>query len=435
MNALQSKTAGFVFFAALLLQSMAVQAAAIILPGRPFSVEQANADTPQAREHRAGIQAFVNGKKVDAKRYFEAALKIDPGYAPAWVGLAAVAQSQGSLAQTEKHLQQAERVGPKAPEVHLAWGRFHLSKNDPVKAEASFRAAQELAPGQIPPLLELGDLYLRRPGRAADALSAYRQAVQLDERNAMAQYGRGVAAAATGQREEALAALQRTAELSPKDPAPLRAIGRLHLEVGALDKALAAFDAGLVRRPDFVPLLLDRGDALGRAGRWDDAVRQFQAVELLAPKVAEIKVKLGDAHQGAQRWNDAEKYYLAAINLEPTNPIPYNNLAWMTVERKGDAKKAVTWASQAVKLSPASSPFHDTLGWAQRAAGDLTAAARSHRHAISLEPNQAAYHYHLGLVLVSLQKPGEAQAAFKRALEINPQLPEAGEVRRLLKSL
>jgi tetratricopeptide (TPR) repeat protein len=395
--------------ALLLSAPLAATAAAVTSIKLPAVSASASADSPQAREHRAGIQALLNGKQLEAKGHFEASLKIDPAYAPAWVGLAAVAQGQGSLALAEKHLKEAERVAPKAPEVHLAWGRYWLAKSDPVRAEAAFRQAHALGPAQIPPLIELGDLYLRLPARAPDALIAFQKAVAINGENAMAQYGRGVSAAAAGQRDEAFAALERAAELAPQDPA-------------------------LARQPRFVPLMLDRGDALGRAGRWDDALAQFRAAEALAPGDAEIQVKLGDAHQGAARWAEAEKFYLQAIRLNARNPIAFNNLAWMTVESKGDAKKAVAWASEAVKLSPGSSPFHDTLGWAQRAAGDLPAAARSHQRAISLEPKVASYHYHLGLVLVALRKPVEAQAALRRSLELDPKLPQAGEVRRLLQS-
>lgn len=434
MNASTPGLQGLIL-AVLLGAFAAAHAAAVSSIKAPPAQATVSADTPQAREHLAGIQALVNGKPLEAKNRFQASLKIDPAYAPAWIGLAAVAQAQGSLAQAEKHLKEAERVAPKAPEVHLAWGRFHLSRNDTAKAETAFGKAHALGPNQIPPLLELGNLYLRLPGRAPDALSAFQKAVGIDARNALAQYGRGVSAAGAGQREEAFAALALAAELAPQDPAPHRAMGRLHLEAGATDKALAAFDAGLTRQPRFVPLMLDRGDTLGRAGRWDDAVRQLEAAAALAPEAADVQVKLGDAHQGAARWNEAEKFYLHAIRLNARNPIAFNNLAWMTVERKGDARKAVEWASEAVKLSPGSSPFHDTLGWAQRAAGDLPAAARSHQRAISLEPNVASYHYHLGLVLVAMQKPVEAQAALKRALDIDPKLPQADEARRLLKSL
>ena len=244
------------------------------------------------------------------------------------------------------------------------------------RAEKSFQRARELAPGSIPPLLELGEVYIRT-GRAGDAGRAYRAAVELDGNNRFAQYGLGVSLAAAGKRDEALQALEKASQLTPKDPAALRAIGRLHLEAGELDKALAAFDRGLERQPQFVPLMLDRAEVLARSNRTGDAIAQMLAAEKLASNSAEVQFRLADIYQGAKRYPEAEGAYLRAIALAPKNALAYNNLAWMIVASNGDPKRAVELASKAVELAPKSSPLYDTLGWAQRAAGEMAASSRA----------------------------------------------------------
>jgi tetratricopeptide (TPR) repeat protein len=393
-----------------------------------------SADTPQDRAFREGVQAQLKGDWPGAKRGFEASLKLSPGFVPALIGLAGVAQAEGRASAAEDLLKQAERASPKSWEVHLAWGRLYLSQNAPDQAEKAFQKANAMAPKAVPPWLELGDLQLRR-GRANDALKAYRQAAALDERNKFAAYGRGVAAAAAGQRAEALLSLATAAGLAPNDPAPLRASGRIHLESGDLAKAMADFDRGLERQPKFVPLMLDRAEVLARQQRWPDAIAQVQAAEQLAPADLEVQMKLADIYQGARRWDEAEARYLKVIGLAPKLPFPYNNLAWMTVARGGDAAKAVRWARQAVALSPNSSPFHDTLGWAQRAAGDLPGATTSLQQAIKLEPGVAGYHHHLGVLQAEQKNVVAARASLKKALELDPKLPQADEVRRLLAQL
>ena len=148
-----------------------------------------------------------------------------------------------------------------------------------------------------------------------------------------------------------------------------------------------------------------------------------------------MQLKLADIYQAFGRWSDAESRYLKAINLAPDNPIAYNNLAWMTVERKGDAAKAVVWAKKAVELSPGSSPFHDTLGWAERAEGNRQAALASLTKAIQLESNVAGYYFHLGVVQSELKQTTQARASLERALELDARLPQADEAGRLLKAL
>lgn len=391
-------------------------------------------ETPQSSEFRAGAQAQLQSDWAGAKAHFEAALKIAPDYVPALIGMAAVAQAEGRLPDTERYLGQAERVAPGAWEVHLAWGRYHVARNAPDPAEKALRKAHELMPKAVPPMLELADLLMRK-GRNADALAFYRKAVALDPKSKFAVYGLGVAAAATGQRAESLAAFEQAAQLAPRDPAPLRAMGRLYLEAGELDKALAEFDRALARQPKFFPLMLDRSEVLSRQQRWPEAIDQVLAAERLSPQSPEVQLKLADTYQGAGRWNDAETRYLKTIELVPKSPFAYNNLAWMTVARGGDARKAIGWAQQAVALSPRSSPFHDTLGWAHRAAGDLNNALASVQQAIKLEPNVAGYHYHLGQVQADLKNKTAARASLQKALQLDPKSPQADEIRKLLTSL
>ena len=402
--------------------------------GHALQGADVNADTPHAREYRAGIQSLIKGDIPAAKTHYEAALKLVPDYAPALIGLADIAQRQNNTLQIEQYLRSAERAAPRSPAVHLAWGRYFVRSKQLGRAETSLLKAHEIEPRAIPPLLELGDLYLLL-GRAPDSLAIFRKAVALDAKNKFAQYGFGSAAAASGQRDEALRAFAAAAALAPEDAAPLRAAGLVYLEIGDASKALAAFDAGLVRQPTFIPLMLGRADALARLKRWDDALAQIGQAEKLAPKAAEIKLKLADIYQAASRWNEAEAQYLNVVKLDPNSAMAYNNLAWMTIARKGDASKAIAWARKAVTLSPNSSPFRDTLGWAYRSAGDLPNAQATLLQAIRLEPNVADYHFHLGVIQAESQQPVIARASLRHALDLDPHLPDAEEARRVLKTL
>ena len=93
------------------------------------------------------------------------------------------------------------------------------------------------------------------------------------------------------------------------------------------------------------------------------------------------------------------------------------------------------WAKKAVALSPDSSPLYDTLGWAERAAGNLAGAASSLSKAIQLESTVAGYHFHLGVVQGEMKQPAAARVSLQKALQLDKQLPQADEARRLLKAL
>lgn len=401
--------------------------------GKPAATGEIAPESVANAEFRKGIQAELRGKREIAKGHFLEAIKLDAKFAPAFIALADLALKDGDRAQSEKYLKQAESRAPRAAEVHLAWGRLHLAAQRRDQAEASFKLAHDLNPKAVAPLLELGDLYLQDTSRRGDAAKTFAEAVELAPDNKFAVYSFGVASASIGRRDDALKALERAAKLAPQDPAPLRAAGRLYLEAGDTDKALSAFDRGLKRQPNFLPLMLDRGDALARQGKWPDSIKQFERAAQLAPSSAEVQLKLGDALQGAQHWEAARATYARAIELDGKEPLAYNNLAWMLVQQGGMAEKAVEAARKAVTLSPNSAPFLDTLGWAQRAAGDLAGAGHSLRRATELEPKSAEFQYHYGIVMLELKNVRDARSALERALD--PRFRNVEEVRRLLRSL
>lgn len=422
----------FVFVAIVCTSAQAVP----IETKRDKVLSSAEKPTPESQanvEFRKGIEAGLKGKTAAAKSRFLAALKLDGKFVPAMIGLADIALREGDRAQAEKYLKQAEQIAPRAAEVHLGWGRFHLGARQFDLAEKAFKQARDLNPKSVTPLLELGELYLRDASRRGDAVQSFSAAVELAPDNKFAVYSFGVASAMMGRRDDALRAFEKAAALAPRDPAPLRAAGRLYLEAGATDKALIAFDSGLKRQPTFVPLMLDRGDALARLGRWADAISQLGIAARAAPGSAEVQVKLGDAYQGAARWDEARSAYAKAIKLDVNNPLAHNNLAWMLVQQGGSPGKAVESASKAVSLAPNSAPFLDTLGWAQRAAGDLPAARESLQRATEIEPKSAEFQYHYGVVLMELKRNDEARSALNMARD--PQFPKADEVRKLLRSL
>lgn len=410
-------------------------AAPIDKQGRTVQPPLAAHESAQAKAHRAGVQAILNGKPTEAEAHFRASLESDPKFVPALLGLAALAQAANVLDETDKYLSAAEKIDPRAADVKLARGRYLMARGKLGEAEVAMKSAALAAPGKVPPLLELGDLYLRMPGRQAESLAAYRRAVEIDPKNAGAFYGLGAAAAANGRRADAIAALETAAALQPRDASAFRAIAGLQLEAGAFGKALSAIDGALARQPKLVPLMLDRADVLSRAGRSDDAIQQLQKAADAAPRSFEVRVKLGDTFVAAGKAAQAQAQYLKAIELEPKHPLAYNNLAWLTVERKGDVKMAVEWSKQAVALAPDAAAFRDTLGWALRAAGDLPAAISSLKRAVELDPKGAGYQYHLGIAQAENQNSTEARSTLNKALQLDPSLPDATKARDLLKSL
>jgi Tfp pilus assembly protein PilF len=92
-----------------------------------------------------------------------------------------------------------------------------------------------------------------------------------------------------------------------------------------------------------------------------------------------------------------------------------------TVARNTDYATAHGLWADTVAKRPASARAHNNLGLAEQARGQLDAAERHLRDAITLAPGTAEPLYNLGVVLAAKQQPAEAAAAYREAIRIAPE--------------
>ena len=268
-------------------------------------------ETPAAREFRAGVQAQLQGRHGRGAREFEAALKIDPNYVPALIGLAGVAQAQGNTAQVEQYLQRAEHANPRSPDVHVGMGSLLPAQQPGRPSREGFPEGARTGPQGDPAAARTRRPLHPHAGRANDAARMYRAAVELDRNNAFAQYGLGVAlprrpVSVTRRSRRS----RRPRSCSRRIRRALRAIGRLYLESGDLDKALAAFDRGLARQPQFVPVMLDRGEVLARMNRTWRRHRADVGRRKAGPELGRGAGANGGCLSACEAVSEAEEAYL-----------------------------------------------------------------------------------------------------------------------------
>ncbi|HSA92131.1 MAG TPA: protein kinase [Terriglobales bacterium] len=222
--------------------------------------------------------------------YYEQAIKLDPSYAPGWVGLAEVRSRQadaGYLPTEEGYgkareaVKRALELDPNLAEAHAAMGKIQRSYDwDWAGADASFRRALALEPGNATVLRHVAGLAATL-GRFEEALPLDRRAVELDPLSAPAFFYRGMDAYYAGRLEEAEAAFRKALELTPERPLTHNLLSRIYLEQSDPQRALAEIE----REPELLWSLFGRAlvyHALGRKKESDAAltemIAKYQAV-------------------------------------------------------------------------------------------------------------------------------------------------------------
>jgi tetratricopeptide (TPR) repeat protein len=126
------------------------------------------------------------------------------------------------------------------------------------------------------------------------------------------------------------------------------------------------------------------------ARRVESALRHLEEAEKVNPSLPGLHVLAGKAYLRLQHWDEAGRSFEKALRLDPDNESAWHGVAQAALGR-----------------------------------GDFEAAAEHALRAAGLRSDYPEAHYHLGVALSRLGRPGEAEAALRRCLAIQPHLVAA----------
>ena len=289
----------------------------------PTSLERRTSKPEAFNQYLLGKQFFHRNNEGDfrrAKQAFEGAVALDPGYAPAWAGLALatfwVADSESSLAAIiagqDRALEAANKavaLAPDLPDGYRARGYLRVPVAwDFEGSRADFERALSLRPDDPEVLAEYAVAVLRPQARLPEAIAALHNVVEQDPLNARVWSSLGNSLAMNGQRVPAREAFNRSLEISP-------------------EQSFTAYNLSLTFLVEGKP-----ADALASSRRSSAEVYRLAGA-------AEAQFSLGLAKEAQQaldqliaKWGDAAAYQIAEV------------FAW-----RGEKGRALEWLERAVR--------------------------------------------------------------------------------------
>jgi cellulose synthase operon protein C len=383
------------------------------------------------------------GKPQEAKKRYEALLKIDPKNIQALVALAALSQKTGgSLKETAEYLKRAKTANPGAIPPVVALANFYLDNNEPKEAIPILQEALNGANAERQDLLDLlGTSFLRINDRS-QAMETYDRLLQINPKSSSTHYRMGEMRLQGKDDVGALQSFKRAAELSPQAPEPKIAIATILVRQGKISEAkqiAANLKKDLPQSAIGLALEGDLASADNQPLEAAAAYKKALAVEkqsLLAVKLHKsfltankptdaqaslaewfkaypndltMRLYAGEYELTQQKWQAAIDNYAFVLKTDPKHAIGLNNSAW-AYSKLGDFPKAVNLAEQAYSVAQNTPPIIDTLGTILIQAGNQSRGLELLRQAVSMAPKQGEYRLHLAQALL---KGGDAQGAKK----------------------
>ncbi len=249
-------------------------------------------------------------------RHFQRALELDPGFAPAWAGLAdchstraerGMAPPAEAIAQAMAAITKALELDESLPEAYEVLGAIQGRRLELPAAIRSLRKAIDLNPGLAPPYFTLGRIYYCTE-RHAEAQEAMLQALSLDPLSMIIHTTVGDACYYAREYERSVGYYCKAIELDPRFDGAHTDLARSLEALGRFDEARSEYEegrrlAGTVAGPSFGLAHLEASMGnVGAARRILDELVAARAQRVVSAwGIAALHASLGDADE-AFRW-------------------------------------------------------------------------------------------------------------------------------------
>ena len=268
------------------------------------------------------------------------------------------------------------------------------------EALTHFKTATEINPEYAEAYNNMGLAY-KEQGMYDDALNSFWSAMELKRRYFEARNNAANTFAQKGDNDNAIRMLKNTLKKRPGYAQAHNNLGVIYLKTGQFDLAQEHFSRTLTIDSSNLEALNNLGALYRNRGMYDRAMEEFKKALKLNPDSAAVHCNLGTV---------------------------YNNKAWYD--------RAISELKEALRLKPDFVDAMNNLGNAYRGKGWYNKAIETYKKTLEINPNLAIPHVNIASIYLYQEKDNKkALYHFEKALEIEPDFPQARAIRKKIEEL
>jgi Tfp pilus assembly protein PilF len=250
-------------------------------------------------------------------------------------------------------------------------------------------------------------------------------------------------------------ALREATKLDPSDSDSQRLLATMLSEIGEVENAVKILRDTIKREPNNARTEITLGGILTKFGRNDEAIQIYEDLlkrlggdDQLAEIVSMIRQSLSVIYVNQGNYAKGEAELEAALQRNPDEPGPNNDLGYLYAEQGKNLEKAELMIRKALRESPDEYAYLDSLGWVLFKRGKLKESLEEMKKAAErmkakteqdgANPDTTVLE-HLGDVYFQLQELDKAGESWRQALKFGekaiPPDKRMTEIRKKLGSL
>jgi tetratricopeptide (TPR) repeat protein len=375
---------------------------------------------------------YVLGRRPDeARKVLGEVTAKAPDYLPAWRRLGEIALTEGKLEDADKALERVLKKNPQDLDGHLLKGRVFLARKNSTQAVQEFQQVLKLEPGLAAARYQLALAHLQG-GNVQQAKTELKEATTVSPNYVEAQLRLAQLNLETGAVDPAIEDLTRLLAAQPRLVEGYVLLGAAHLMKKEPAKALevyrklAATAPNDPRGPSFV------GIGLLATGKRDEARKSFEDALTRAPGYAEPLVQLVRLDLAEKKPEAAVARVQRQIAAVPTSG-PLQHLLGKIQEARKEPALAEAAYLKAIELEPRLTGAYVDLARLYGASGRYDQALAKTEEALKRNPGNLGALMLAGTLQEGKGDTAKAEAAYAKALEVNPRFaPAANNLAYLL---
>jgi tetratricopeptide (TPR) repeat protein len=221
-------------------------------------------------------------------------------------------QSSQMLKLAIAEYEKLAELKPKDVETRLLLGQLYGLNHDSAKAEAEFKAAQNIDGDSEEVVLNLYRLYTEQGdyARAVDVLNS----IPVDDRSARIDFALGATYDQLKKPKEAIASYRRALDDDPDNVDSERGLANALLRDSQLDEALKIFNSVVAAEPQDAQSQIKIADIQRQQGHYDQALETLDKAKPLAQDNLELNYNQALVYDSLGRYDDAIRTLKALVD-------------------------------------------------------------------------------------------------------------------------